>query len=186
MKLQASPDLEGRPRQRFSVGWLLAGLAGVACVAVVVLWPTSPAPLPAVVTSTSGARPSTSSTGTAPTSSTVKPTTTVALAAPESVPPVDLEPARQTAAGFVVAWLRPASFEERVAALEPVTSSRLLSLAADIPPENLPAAELVGVGDVTWDGYTAVVPGELTDGSHVKVTLQQTAVGWRVTGIDRA
>lgn len=186
MKLSSGADGE-LPRltpTAATVWWATAGAAvTLALVVAFVLWPADGAPTPEVGTTTTNV--ATTSTTRASTTSSTRPATTSTVAAPpESAPAVDLEPARQTAAAFVVGWLRPGSVEERTAALAGVTSPYLLPMVAAIPAERLPVAELVGVGDAAFDGYTATVPAALTDASSVKVTLARTQGGWLVRDIE--
>lgn len=185
MKLSASDtDAGGVSGQRAPGWWWLVGTFVMIClVGVAVLWPVDEARTPEAGTTTTSVG-ATSTTRASTTSSTRPATTSTVAAPPESAVAVDLEPARQTAAAFIVAWLRPGSVEERTAALAGVTSPYLLPMVVTIPAERLPVAELVGVGDVAFDGYTATVPATLTDASSVKVTLARTQGGWLVRDIE--
>lgn len=148
----------------------------------------TPAPPPGPTTV-----PATSTSTAAPT--TVPP---VEMPVPEQAPTVDTGPILATARVFVAGWLAstpdrvaqgpaewtPEELEQRKTWLEPVTAPALLKPVVNIPPGVLPAGPAADIAIESADENRAVVRVTMPSGAAV-VELQSTALGWRVSGLDK-
>ncbi|GAA1879539.1 hypothetical protein GCM10009836_71140 [Pseudonocardia ailaonensis] len=177
-------------------GWPLRSPARLAVTAVVVLalvigvslviGATRPDPGPGIL----GAQPTT---GAAPTRA---PSTPAPTALPPVAPltpttlPVNQAPASalQMAQNWTAAWANhPAGMTNAqwLAGLRPYTTDEYLPTLSNVDPANIPATRITGPATATKVSPASVTADVPTDVVTLKVTLVDTAAGWRVSGYDR-
>lgn len=187
--MRLSDDGEAGRGRTPAVPWVVAGCV-LAASAMVVAYSCAARPLDAPAPTTTTTAAPTSTVAVIPSVTLTRPSTTTTAVMPvperDHTAPDAAKQVDDTVRAFVAAWLLRDTPEARRVALTPVASPALVSALADVPADVLPQSTATQVTVVSVNEMSAETAVVMSDGMRLRVSLTNTAAGWRVSNYGKA